>query len=261
MSDILALRQLKRSAGVGIDLQRLNEGERKKRKKPSKKPTEKSKETLWDEQLQRGGLVSASLLSGPSDDEQEAERQRRNVLGQDNFQSETGAVDVDKRMMTYIEEEMAKRRAASAVDMPKTEQEVKQAILDPNDELSKIAEQYRLLQQRPDASKDKNEEEGSVTLSASMLGSVPEWDLGIEAKIRNIEQTEMAKRKLMDKKHAPAVTEDESINTRCTFVVWAWVLWNLVLTLFLTFRDSCYPLQNRVRERISGANCREAVRD
>lgn len=173
--------------------------------------------------------MSQSLLHAPSDrdgydDERanETERKRRRLLGQDNFQSETGAVDVDKYMMAYIEEELAKRRAASGVaggtPLPpshRTEAEMRQAILDPNDELSKIAEQYHQLQHRPDRdTKQKDEEEGSVTLSASMLGGVPEWDLGIEAKIRNIEQTEMAKRRLRENKKQP-VAEEPATNMRC----------------------------------------------
>lgn len=223
VSDIIAFRQLKRSAGAsgaGIDADRLNEGEATKRSK-SKKPTstnsQKSKETLWDEQLQRGGIVSQELLR--KSEENEPERKRRRV--QDNFQTETGTVDVDKYMLAYIEEELAKRRPATTnqAEPPRTEEQVKQAILDPNDELSQIAAQYRALQQR-DRPPPKEEDEGSAGLSAQMLASVPEVDLGIEAKLRNIEQTEVARRKLLAQKQRPTTKaqEEPEVNTRCTFL-------------------------------------------
>ena len=47
------------------------------------------------------------------------------------------------------------------------------------------------------SSSQKNEE----MLSNQMLNGIPEVDLGIEAKIKNIEATEEAKIKLMDQKN------------------------------------------------------------
>lgn len=201
-------------------MDRLNEGEstrHSKSKNSSSTNPPKSKESLWDEQLQRGGIVSQDLLGKA--EENEPERKRRRV--QDNFQTETGTVDVDKYMLAYIEEELAKRRPtpSNPADQPRrtTEEQVKQAILDPNDELSQIAAQYRALQQRNRPPKKEEDDEGSVGLSAQMLASVPEVDLGIEAKLRNIEQTGIARRKLLAQKQQPTAKEELEANTRCTF--------------------------------------------
>lgn len=80
--------------------------------------------------------------------------------------------------MAYIEEELQRRRTAAiaAGTLESTEPILKGedaiASLDPRDELYKIAEKYR-IQKKPVV-------EGNVTLSATMLTSIPEVDLGIE---------------------------------------------------------------------------------
>lgn len=81
--------------------------------------------------------------------------------------------------MAYIEEEMRKRRGAAdgsadGDDGAPTTAKIQQAINDPEDELYRVAEKYRQMQQKPPA------EEGNVTLSAAMLTSIPEIDLGME---------------------------------------------------------------------------------
>ena len=51
----------------------------------------------------------------------------------------------------------------------------------------------------PDAHR---KQEGNITLSMSMLTDIPEVDLGIETKLRNIEETEKAKRTLFERQEA-----------------------------------------------------------
>lgn len=52
-------------------------------------------------------------------------------------------------------------------------------------------------------------------LSAQMLSGIPEVDLGIEAKIQNIERTEKAKRKLIEEaKKAGAKKENQSLSSQ-----------------------------------------------
>ena len=72
--------------------------------------------------------------------------------------------------MAFIETELAKRRGAQLNDDGS-----KKGPVDPQEELYRIAEKYRLEQKKP-----RDEEEGSVTTSLGMLTSIPEVDLGME---------------------------------------------------------------------------------
>lgn len=85
----------------------------------------------------------------------------------------------DKYRMLYIEEELKQRRKAAieagADEFAEPILTGAEAVasLDPRDELYKIAEKYR-IDKKPVV-------EGNVTLSATMLTSIPEVDLGIES--------------------------------------------------------------------------------
>lgn len=78
-------------------------------------------------------------------------------------------------------------------------------------------------------------------LSNQMLNGIPEVDLGIEAKIRNIEATEAAKEKLLqdqkNKKSAPShfVPTNMAVNfvqhNRCTFIRFPGPFYSLLLLL------------------------------
>jgi hypothetical protein len=111
----------------------------------------------------------------------------------DNFTHQTGILDVDKHMMAFIERELQKRRGQEGGEID-TEKELQ--ALDPTDELYKVAERYR--------TKSKPQEEGNVATSAAMLTAIPEVDLGIDNRLKNIEDTERAKKKLQEirAKHA-----------------------------------------------------------
>lgn len=124
-----------------------------------------------------------------SEDENEGDAITRKIMKTDNFTHQTGIVDVDKHMMAYIERELKKRRGQEAGADFDAEKEL--AALDPRDELFKVAEKYLIEPKR-------DEEEGNVATSSAMLTSIPEVDLGIDSRLKNIEATENAKRRLMD---------------------------------------------------------------
>lgn len=119
-------------------------------------------------------------------------------MRRDNFQGETGTVDVDKHMMAYIEQQMRARGGATA-----TPAEIRAAVANPEDELYAVAEKYKALQRSLAPELTQDEREGDVTLSAAMLTSIPEVDLGIDSRLRNIEQTEQAKRLHDEQKRTP----------------------------------------------------------
>ncbi len=80
-------------------------------------------------------------------------------------------------MMAYIEQEMNKRTGASSLDASSTES-IQKAINNPQDQLYAVAEKYRQLQRSIKPEQSQEEREGNVALSAAMLSSIPEVDLG-----------------------------------------------------------------------------------
>uniref|UniRef100_A0A3P8WA45 Chromosome 9 open reading frame 78 n=1 Tax=Cynoglossus semilaevis TaxID=244447 RepID=A0A3P8WA45_CYNSE len=96
------------------------------------------------------------------------------------FSAETNRRDEDADMMKYIETELKKKGSDEA-----EEQKVK--VKSPEDHLYELPENIRVN------SAKKTEE----MLSNQMLSGIPEVDLGIDAKIKNIIQTEEAKAKLL----------------------------------------------------------------
>nr|CAG4638783.1 EOG090X0F7F [Cyclestheria hislopi] len=111
------------------------------------------------------------------------------------FSLETNTRDEDAEMMKYIEEQLAKRKGQN-----KEEEMKEQKYLTP-EEVAFLAVPEHLRK----SSTNKSEE----MLSNQMLSGIPEVDLGIEAKIKNIEATEEAKQKLLQerfkKKDGPSV--------------------------------------------------------
>ncbi|TFK25949.1 hypothetical protein FA15DRAFT_667947 [Coprinopsis marcescibilis] len=85
--------------------------------------------------------------------------------------------------MAYIEENLKVR------GKPREEEEDEEKQYDPQDAL------YRQVADRFKMDKPKAEgEEGNVTNSMSMLTAIPEVDLGMDTRLKNIEETEKAKR-------------------------------------------------------------------
>lgn len=170
----------------------------------------------------RGPMPSRGADDSDSDDEDggaaaaAASRAKRRV-GKDNFQGETNVIDVDKHMMAYIESEMLKRRGATQASSGQpsdpanvSQSDIASVLSNPEDELYKVAEKYTRLQaearnaatanqllakkSRP----DDEEGEGNVGLSSAMLSGIPEVELGMDSRLKNIEDTERAKRALYE---------------------------------------------------------------
>lgn len=97
VQDLIALRALTRKP-TGIELERLNKGERKKRRLQQKSAAQQEEER-WEQHMKRGGLMAgASNRADEDDSDQEDATKPRRLVRKNNFQGETGTVDVDKHM-------------------------------------------------------------------------------------------------------------------------------------------------------------------
>lgn len=111
--------------------------------------------------------------------------------------------------MAYIEQEMSKRTGAaptSSIDQAS----ILKAVNNPQDELYAVAEKYKALQQSIKPEQTQEEREGNVALSAAMLSSIPEVDLGIDTRMKNIEETEKAKRNFYAKSKSHGATDAQA---------------------------------------------------
>ncbi|KAF9089696.1 hypothetical protein BGX29_011913 [Mortierella sp. GBA35] len=115
-----------------------------------------------------------------------------------SFTKQTNALSVDKHMMKYIEDEMKKRRG-EAGDAEETTEQTGNYNGDTD-----ILDELGIRRTAP-----KPEQEGNVQLSTTMLTAIPEVDLGMEARLRNIEETEKAKRKLFEERTTTNITANE----------------------------------------------------
>ena len=256
LEELIALRAM-RVKPSGIELDRLNKGEvRKKKKKKQEEKVGETEEDRWAQQMQKGGLVVRSAAGGAGergksrdrteeeeDDDEDEEDSRMasaapRLVKQNNFQGETGTVDVDKHMMAYIEEEMKKRRQRGELDgSAMSDADKAKAMLNPDDELYSVDDKYRkILQSAKEAleaakknvnggvrEKQKDDqEEGNATLSSAMLNGVPEVDLGMNHRMKNIEETERAKRAMMEaqrvkKRDGNEEEEGDFASARCEY--------------------------------------------
>ncbi|XP_046908179.2 uncharacterized protein LOC124489827 [Dermatophagoides farinae] len=113
------------------------------------------------------------------------------------FSLETNRRDEDAEMMKYVDEELAKRRSMANDDLNDgghNETSSLQSSDLTKDLLVKSMPDHLL--QLINNTKSKNEE----MLSSQMLSGIPEVDLGIEERIKNIEKTEAARNKLIEKR-------------------------------------------------------------
>ncbi|KAM0749808.1 hypothetical protein T439DRAFT_326704 [Meredithblackwellia eburnea MCA 4105] len=206
LEELIALRKLKRSTG-GIDINKLNQGEQKKKKRPRRDDAGDGTVTRDDGMIEgtKGGISNQKdRLRDDDDDPDDVNAKARRIVKSNNFTGQTNAVDVDKHMMAYIESELQKRKggdSSSALDISK-----ELASLDPRDALYEVAEKYKNMETR---NKRDVEDEDKGGLSAAMLTAIPEVDLGIDSKLKNIEATERAKRLLQESKTRTLTTEEE----------------------------------------------------
>lgn len=133
--------------------------------------------------LKTGGLVELNSLIQDRNRDREGEDKEKSINLGANFAAETNRRDEDTHMLKYIEDEMAKRKG---VQLDKTVE-------------SKPKSKEDLLYQVPEHINVKSKIMASEEmLSNQMLSGIPEVDLGIDAKIRNIEATEEAKQRMID---------------------------------------------------------------
>ncbi|EJD48505.1 hypothetical protein AURDEDRAFT_112943 [Auricularia subglabra TFB-10046 SS5] len=207
ISDLLELRKLKRTR-EGIDVAKLRQGDAKKRR------IDPATAAI----VTPGGLRE---VREPVDEELEGdEAKARRTVRSNNFTQQTNALDVDKHMMNYIEENMRKRYGGTDDD-----DEKKNEPWDPLAELFRVDPVFPSKPNvKPDASKSatapvvskkKDNEEGSVTNSATMLTAIPEVDLGMDTRLKNIEDTEKAKRTAAElKQERQRVDKDDLVAGR-----------------------------------------------
>ncbi|KXJ19667.1 telomere length and silencing protein 1 homolog [Exaiptasia diaphana] len=143
--------------------------------------------------LKTGGLVQMNDLIQDRDRDRDDEGTGMSVNIGANFAAETNRRDEDTMMLKYIEEEMTKRKGAD-----RNEQE------DPTNKLkTKEDILYEVPKNIDVRSKLMKSEE---MLSNQMLSGIPEVDLGISAKIRNIEATEEAKMRVLEEQRSKKKT-------------------------------------------------------
>ncbi|KAG5639669.1 hypothetical protein H0H81_005852 [Sphagnurus paluster] len=167
LADLLELRKLRR-AREGIDVAKLNKGDLRKKKKR--------------EDSEQGGLKKGAVRDEDEEDEEKEARARR-VVRANNFTQQTNALDNFLLLrMAYIEENL-KIRSKPRDDSDDEDK----GPLDPQEALYRLADRWKV-------DKEKPKEDGSVTNSLTMLTAIPEVDLGMDARLKNIEETEKAKR-------------------------------------------------------------------
>lgn len=168
ISELIELRKLRKSR-QGIDVSKLSKGDVKKRKR----------KTAEDGQEAEGGLRAGARV-----DEEEAstDAKARRAVRTSNFTQQTNVLDVDKHMMAYIEENLKIR------SRPSDQSESKPGT-NAQDEFS-LSERWK--------GEKKAADEGNVTNSMAMLTAIPEVDLGMDARLKNIEETEKAKRQVAE---------------------------------------------------------------
>ncbi|KAK0082507.1 hypothetical protein PV325_010268 [Microctonus aethiopoides] len=107
------------------------------------------------------------------------------------FNAETNKRDEDEEMVKYIENELSQRKNKNANEEASAQLGADMYCSPEEAALQAVPEHLR------QSSTHKSEE----MLSNQMLSGIPEVDLGIEAKIKNIEATEEAKLKLLWERH------------------------------------------------------------
>ncbi|KAH6576941.1 hypothetical protein BASA81_015335 [Batrachochytrium salamandrivorans] len=138
-----------------------------------------------------GGLINMSDVRGRNFGEEGS--------GTGGFETASTAMDTEKHMREFVENELKKRRG----DAPSTtadtllpvicnqEDGLGKGPIDYDEELFRIPDSLTIIA--------KPIKEDNVTLSSGMLTAIPEVDLGVSNKLKNIEETERTKRSLLEK--------------------------------------------------------------
>ncbi|XVF22229.1 hypothetical protein REPUB_Repub12eG0155500 [Reevesia pubescens] len=114
----------------------------------------------------------------------EPDGEKEELVLQDTFAQETAVLVEDPNMVKYVEQELAKKRGRNMDDKNEVENDITRA----EDELYKIPEHLKV--------KKRNSEESSTQWTTG----IAEIQLPIEYKLKNIEETEAAKKLLQEKR-------------------------------------------------------------
>jgi len=175
--ELIELRKL-RKLRQGIDAARLSVGDARRK---HKRPVGEDGQPLEGEEQVKAGLQSGAWVEVEDNvdaDLANADAKARRAVRSNNFTQQTNTLDVDKHMLAYIEENMRLRRGQQTGAEEAGGPGSSSTSTDPPD---------RFKADR------KVVEEGSVTNSTAMLTAIPEVDLGMDARLKNIEDTEKAK--------------------------------------------------------------------
>jgi len=134
--------------------------------------------------LKTGGLVQMKSVKDRNRDRtyEDVDRDVTN-LGS-TFSQETNRRDEDAELTAYIEQELKRIKGTAETEQDSSSNKLKSA----EDQLYQLPEHLQI--------KTKHSQSEEM-LSNQMLSGIPEVDLGIDAKIKNIERTEEAKQKLI----------------------------------------------------------------
>merc|ERR1719436_1785011 len=124
------------------------------------------------------------------------------------FSKETHIRDEDDEMRKFIETEMSKMKGRPEEAEEEEEDQTPQFL---------APEDAALLSLPAHLTKSTFKKDQQM-LSAQMLSGIPEVDLGIDAKIQNIERTEKAKKKLLEENKKKASTTYEDLQKSTNFV-------------------------------------------
>ncbi|EZA54252.1 hypothetical protein DMN91_000037 [Ooceraea biroi] len=138
--------------------------------------------------IKTGGMVNMAVLKNAKHRQNDA---YETGIGT-QFNAETNKRDEDEEMVKYIEEELSKRKSRNSDDVANSTNNEKGLYCSPEE---------AALRAVPEHLRQSSAHRSEEMLSNQMLSGIPEVDLGIEAKIRNIEATEEAKLKLLWDKH------------------------------------------------------------
>ncbi|KAH0784340.1 hypothetical protein KY290_003938 [Solanum tuberosum] len=142
-----------------------------------------------------GSNSSAGGLVRKVNDKGEGDGENDELVLQDTFAQETAVMEEDPNMLRYVEQELAKKRGKNVDVADQVENEVKRA----EDELYKIPEHLKV--------KRRNSEESSTQWTTG----IAEIQLPIEYKLKNIEETEAAKKLLQEKRLMGRARTESSI--------------------------------------------------
>eukprot|EP00262_Sarcandra_glabra_P006889 TRINITY_DN19453_c0_g2_i1.p1 TRINITY_DN19453_c0_g2~~TRINITY_DN19453_c0_g2_i1.p1 ORF type:complete len:271 (-),score=80.06 TRINITY_DN19453_c0_g2_i1:186-998(-) len=128
-------------------------------------------------------VETVGVLPKPTE-KNDGDGEKEELVLQDTFALETAVTVEDPNMLKYVEQELAKKRGKNVDDANQVENDLKRA----EDELYAIPDHLKV--------KRRNSEESSTQWTTG----IAEVQLPIEYKLRNIEETEAAKRLLQDKR-------------------------------------------------------------